>query len=140
MDPITLIVTALGAGAASVTSDVASSAVQDAYATLKALLRQRFAGRSEAELVLSKHESAPATWQALLAAELGQVGADRDADLVTAAQALMSLVDKAGTSAGRYTVEVRDASGVQVGDGNQQDNVFNPPSGDQTFGAEHWDG
>src|ERR1035441_7866321 len=38
MDPITLIVTALAAGAASGVSDTASSAVTDAYANLRALV------------------------------------------------------------------------------------------------------
>jgi hypothetical protein len=43
---------------------------------------------------------------------------------VTAAQALMSLIDKAGARAGKYTVDTRDAYGVQIGDHNKQDNVF----------------
>jgi hypothetical protein len=129
MDPITLIVTALAAGAASAITDAASSAVKDAYTRLRALVRKRLAGRPEAELVLTKHENAPETWQAPLAAELGEVGADHDTDLVAAAQALMSLVDKAGARAGKYTVDVRGAYGVQVGDRNKQDNVFTAPPG-----------
>jgi hypothetical protein len=130
MDPITLIVTALAAGAALGVKDTASSAVKDAYAGLKALITKRFGGRAGAELVLAKHERAPATWQAPLMAELGEVGADSDPDLVAAAQALMNLVDEAGARAGKYTVDVRGAQGVQVGEHNRQNNVFNaPPSG-----------
>lgn len=130
MDPITLIVTALAAGAALGVKDTASSAVKDAYAGLKALVSKRFGGRPGAELVLAKHERAPATWQAPLMAELGEAGADSDPDLVAAAQALMRLVDDAGARAGKYTVDVRGAQGVQVGEHNRQDNVFNaPPDG-----------
>jgi RIP homotypic interaction motif len=129
MDPITLIVTALAAGATSGVMEAASSAAKDAYASLRALVRKRFAGRPGAELVLSKHENAPETWQAPLAAELSEAGAGRDADLVAAAQALMSLVDQAGARAGKYTVDVRGAHGVQVGDHNRQDNVFNARPG-----------
>lgn len=129
MDPITLIVTALAAGAVSGITDSASSAVKDAYASLKALVRKRLAGRPDAELVLARHEQAPETWQAPLAAVLGDVGADRDTDLVAAAQALLRLVDAAGAGAGKYTVDVRGAQGVQVGDRNRQDNVFNVPPG-----------
>jgi hypothetical protein len=129
MDPITLIVTALAAGAALGLKDTASAAVKDAYNGLKALVKKRFAGRPDAELVLTKYEKAPETWQAPLTAELDQAGADRDADLVAAAQALMSLVDEAGTRAGKYTVDVRGAQGVQVGDRNYQRNVFNAPPG-----------
>ena len=41
MDPITLIVTALAAGAALGITDTASSAIKDAYAGLKALVKKR---------------------------------------------------------------------------------------------------
>ncbi len=135
MDPITLIVTALAAGAALGVKDTASSAVRDAYASLKALVQKRFAGRPAGELVLAEHESAPGTWDKPLAAQLGEVGADRDADVVAAAQELMRLVDEAGSRAGKYTVDVRGAQGVQVGDHSTQHNVFGAPprsSDDQT--------
>ena len=42
---------------------------------------------------------------------------------------LMSLVDAAGAGAGKYTVDVRGAQGVQIGDHNRQDNVFRAPPG-----------
>ena len=129
MDPITLIVTALAAGAVSGVTESASSAIKDAYASLRALVRKRLAGRPDAELVLARHEQEPQTWQAPLAAVLGDAGADRDADLVAAAQALLRLVDAAGADASKYTVDVRGAQGVQVGDHNRQDNVFNVPPG-----------
>jgi hypothetical protein len=51
MDPITLIVAALAAGAALGIKDTASSAVQDAYASLKAHAKKRLAGRPDAEMV-----------------------------------------------------------------------------------------
>ena len=54
----------------------------------------------------------------------GGGGAEHDTDLVAAAQALMSLMDKAGARAGKYTVDTRGAYGVQVGDHNRQDNVL----------------
>jgi hypothetical protein len=44
MDPITLIVTALVAGAALGVQDTASEMVKDAYASLKALVRRRLGG------------------------------------------------------------------------------------------------
>ena len=124
MDPITLIVTALAAGAALGVKDAASSAVKDAYAGLKALAKRRLAGRPDAEVVLARHEQAPQTWQAPLLAELGEAGADRDRDLVAAAQALMNLLDQAGSRSGKYLVSVRDSQGVQVGDHNTQTNTF----------------
>jgi hypothetical protein len=53
MDPVTLIVTALAAGAAPALQDGASAAVKDANARLKALVTKRFANRPKGELVLA---------------------------------------------------------------------------------------
>ena len=87
-------------------------------------MTRRFAGRAKAELVLAEHQAAPQTWDKPLAAELSAAGADSDTDLVAAAQALMSLVDAAGSQAGKYVVTVRDSQGVQVGDHGTQTNIF----------------
>ena len=126
MDPVTLIVTALATGAASALQDGASSAIKDAYARVMALAKKRFANRPKGELVLAEHQAAPQTWEAPLAAELSAAGAEDDADLVVAAQAVMNLVDEAGSRAGKYAVTVRDSQGVQVGDHNMQTNTFGP--------------
>jgi hypothetical protein len=47
MDPVTLVVTALAAGAASALQDGTSSAVKDAYARLKALVMKRLVSLGE---------------------------------------------------------------------------------------------
>jgi hypothetical protein len=127
MDPITLIVTALAAGAATGAKDAASSAVKDAYAGLRVLARKRLGGRPDGDLVLARHQEAPDTWRAPLMAELDQSGAGRDANLVAAAEALMRLIDQAGTRAGKYSVNAQGAKGLQIGDHNEQRNVFNGP-------------
>ena len=106
MDPVTLILTALAAGAALGVKDTESSAVMDAYARLKALVKMRLAERRDGELVLARYEQAPQTWTSPLAAELTAVEAGADAELVAAAQALMTLADEAGSRAGKYTVQV----------------------------------
>ncbi len=130
MDPITLIVTALAAGAALGISDTASSAVKDAYTGLKALARKRLSGRPDGERVLARHEEAPDIWRAPLVEELNQTGAGRDPHLIASAEALMRLVDEAGGRTGKYSVDVRGAQGVQIGDHSQQHNVFgSPPAG-----------
>jgi hypothetical protein len=118
---------ALAAGATSGVTDTAAAAVKDAYAGLKALLRKRLGGKQDAELVLVRYEEAPEVWQAPLMAELAEARADLDHDLIAAAKALLDLVGEAG--AGKYTVDVRGAAGVQIGDHNTQENVFNTPAG-----------
>jgi hypothetical protein len=100
--------------------------VKDAYARLKALVKKRLGGEQDAEVVLAKHERFPETWQAPLMAELAEAGADRDRDLIAAAKALLDLVGEAGGGP-KYSVDMRGAQGVQVGDHNRQDNAFSAP-------------
>jgi hypothetical protein len=125
MDPVTLIVTALGAGAAMGLQDGTAQAVKNTYVRLKALVRKRLTSRAKAELVLTEYEVAPQVWEAPLAA----ADADADADLVAAAQALMSLVDEVGSRSGKYSVTVRDLQGIQVCDHNTQTTTFGTRSG-----------
>jgi hypothetical protein len=128
MDPITLIVTALAAGASggaiSALQDDVKGAVITAYGKLRGLVQKRVAGNAGAELALTELEVDPENWRAPLTAKLTQLGAADDAGLLAAAQALMELVDATGTRAGRYTVTVKDSTGVQIGDGNIQVNHF----------------
>jgi hypothetical protein len=128
MDPITLIVAALAAGAStgalSALQDDVKDAVKFSYSKLRGMLTKRVAGNPGAELTLAEYETDPATWEGPLTAKLKQVGAADDADLVAAAKALMELVDQSGARAGKYNVTIKHAKGVQVGDGNIQVNRF----------------
>jgi hypothetical protein len=128
MDPITLIVTALIAGATTgaldTVKDGAKASVKAAYERLHGLAKKRVTGNTGAEAALAELEADPETWQAPLAKKLTQLGAADDADLVAAAQALMKLVDGAGARAGKYNVTITGSKGVQVGDGNIQVNRF----------------
>lgn len=87
MEPVTLIVTALATGAALGFKESASAAVKDAYSGLKALAGRRLASRADGLLVLTRHAESPHIWKSPLAAELTAVRADRDGELVAAAQA-----------------------------------------------------
>jgi hypothetical protein len=128
MDPITLIVAALAAGAStgalSALQDDVKDAVASAYAKLRGLVTKRVAGNQAAEVALAKYEANPKTWEAPLADELTELGAGDDPELVAAARALMELVDRVGAGDGKYNVTIKDSKGVQVGDGNIQVNRF----------------
>jgi len=128
VDPITLIVAALAAGASagalSALQDDVKDAVKSAYAKVRGLVKKRVAGNQSAEVALAEYEADPTTWEAPLTAKLKQVGAADDVDLVAAAKALMELVDQAGARVGKYNVTIKDARGVQIGDGNIQVNRF----------------
>ena len=128
IEPITLIVTALAAGASAgaidALKDNAKETASAAYDRLRGLARKRVAGRPDGELALERHEAAPQKWEAVLIDELTAAGAASDAALLSAAEALMELIDQAGTKSGKYSVTVKDSKGVQVGDGNVQVNRF----------------
>jgi hypothetical protein len=128
MDPITLIVAALAAGASAgvidALKDNAKDAAKAAYGKLHDLVGRRFRGNVGAELILAEHQADPETYAAPLAKKLAEAGAGDDADVVAAAKALLELVDQAGAKSGKYNVTIKDSKGVQVGDGNFQVNRF----------------
>jgi hypothetical protein len=128
MDPITLIVGALAAGASAgaidALKDDVKESVRAAYARLHGLVRRRLRGNASAEVILAEHNADPKTYEAPLAKKLAEAGAGDDTELVAAAKALMELVDQKGAKSGKYNVTIRDSKGVQVGDGNLQINTF----------------
>ncbi|HXT94248.1 MAG TPA: hypothetical protein VN714_33865 [Trebonia sp.] len=129
MEPISLILTALVAGATGGALDALKDEAKDKakalYEKLRGLAKKRVAGRPHGELALTEYPAAPEKWEGLLKSELAEAGAAKDDDLVAAAKALMDLVDQTGAKSGKYNVTIKDSKGVQVGDGNIQVNTFN---------------
>jgi hypothetical protein len=128
MESVTLIVTALAAGASAgaldALKDDAKEKVVAAYGRLHGLAKKRISGRPHGELALAEYESAPQKWEGLLTAELTEAGAAQDDDLVAAAKALLELIDQSGAKSSKYNVTIKNSDGVQVGDGNLQVNKF----------------
>jgi hypothetical protein len=124
MEPITLILAALAAGASAGTIDAlkddAKEKAKAAYARLRGLVERRVSGRPHGKLALAEYGSAPQKWEALLAAELTEAGAAHDDALVAEAKALMELVDQPGARSGKYNVTIKDSKGVLVGDSGFQ--------------------
>ena len=104
MDPITLIVTALAAGASAGAISALQDDVQAAYSQLRGLVTTRVAGQPGAELVLAQYEDHPGTWETPLAKMLHDTGAAVDANLLAVAHALLELADAAGAAEGKYQV------------------------------------
>lgn len=124
MEPVSLIVAALAAGAVAGAQGTATEVVKDAYAGLRVLVRQMLSGKPGGEVALEQDEVKPEQWAGALEAELAQAGAGNDQVVVEAAQRLMTLLDAAGARAGKYIVDARDSQGVQVGDYSTQANTF----------------
>lgn len=130
MDPVTLVVGALAAGALKGAGETASATVMDAYAALKAAVVARFADKQVPTGVIAEHSDDPETFEKPLAKRLQQAQAEQDPRIVDLARELMRLIDAEGSRAGKYDVDLRGAMGVQVGDGNTQTNTFttHPPA------------
>jgi hypothetical protein len=127
MDPISLILTALVAGLAQGAGQTAAAAVRDAYTGLRHTLARRLSGRPAAQDALEQYVADPEAWRGNLEVHLKQAGADRDQAVLDAAIAVMRMADPGGARAGKYTVNLAGAQGVQVGDFSRQSNVFNAP-------------
>jgi hypothetical protein len=117
MDPITLILTALGTGAAAGGQAIASDAIRDSYIALKALILRKFAGKPKAELALTEHESDPETWNAPLKKLLVEEHANQDLEIIKAAQTVMQLVQPQQSAMGKYNVQITgNVQGYALGD------------------------
>ncbi len=92
MDPVTLILGALTAGAAAALKDVVPQAIMDAYAGLKAMVTKKFADKPLAQQVLQAYEKDPDTYAKPLEKDLKDTGADQDKELLAMAQKVMDLV------------------------------------------------
>src|ERR1035441_7542206 len=89
MDPVTLIVTALSAGALKGTAEAASTTVTASYAGLKQLVWSRLAGKPSAELILAEHEADPETFEVPVTKLLRDSGLAQDEAVIAAATRLM---------------------------------------------------
>ena len=117
MDPITLILTALVAGAAAGAQGTASEAIKDAYHGLKSILSRKFAQKPESELALVKYEEKPEIWEAPLKDALSSIKADKDEELINAAQNLMVLINPQQAASGKYNVQITgNVQGLVQGD------------------------
>lgn len=130
MDAVALILTALAAGASAGAIDQLKDEAKDkskaVYGKLRDLVTRRFreAGTPNAEGTLTDYENDPETYEKGLSKKLTAAGADQDADILAAAQALVDLLGRQGLKTGKYSVTVTDSKGVQVGDHNTQTNTF----------------
>lgn len=112
MEPISLIIEALVAGAAK----AAGNAAPDVYNGLKSLIKHKFAGEQKAEMVLEEHEQDPETYEAPLKKKLKEAGADKDEEIIQKAQELLKKLKSEESASGKYNLNVAgDIKGV-VGD------------------------
>jgi hypothetical protein len=118
MEPISLILAALAAGASAGISGTMSRAVEDAYASLKAKVVQALRGDHESLKVLEQHDARPQLFRDQMGQIVSSRGLHEDADLLRAAQSFLAGLDPAGAAKGRYSIDARDSQGLVAGDHN----------------------
>ena len=120
MDPISLIIAALIAGASRAGSTAVDQAGKDAYGRLKALVERRFGGDPAKRRALESFEENPTGPADALTEALAGSGVPNDAEALQAAQQLLEHRDPEGAARGVYTVRVGgSAKGIVVGDQNR---------------------
>ncbi|MDH6521840.1 hypothetical protein M2163_001167 [Streptomyces sp. SAI-135] len=125
MTGVELVLAALAAGAAGGITEATSSSIRDGYAALRDLLRRKLSSQGgEAAEVLEAHESAPGVFEARMREYVMSSGADQDEAILEAARRVLVLLDPSGNEQGKYTVDARNAKGVQIGPHNTQTNTF----------------
>ena len=112
MEPISLILTALVAGAVAAAKDTAEKGVKDAYEGLRALIKGKFADNNGAKVVLDEHEKDPETYEMPLKKKLTEAAIDQDAEILRAAEAVLKQNDPEGFKEGKYNTTVTVAGDV----------------------------
>ncbi|WP_280304273.1 hypothetical protein [Nocardia abscessus] len=122
MDPLTIIVSALIAGAAAGGKDAASAAVRDAYTALRVRLTGGDAD-SGTITVIEANEAVPGGNIGELEARLGE-RAIGDRELQAAAEALLLRLPSDRVDHARSRIDLSHAQGVQIGDHDTQHNAY----------------
>ena len=102
MDPISLIVTAMVAGAAAGAKPTAEKAVKDAYEGIKAFIKRKF---EKVSGDVTEVDAPSEARREVLKEDLRKAGAGEDPDLLTQAKALLEVVSKMSS---------KEASGIGV--------------------------
>jgi len=120
MDPVSLIVAALTAGAVAAATDVTTQAIKDAYTGLKSIILTKFGQKPAVQSAVEQLEQDPESkGYAMVAQEqLQKAGAGQDQEIVAKAQTLSDLLKQAGLSGGGvYTAHLSGSGAIAQGTG-----------------------
>ncbi|MGY1960774.1 hypothetical protein [Nocardia gipuzkoensis] len=120
MDPLTIIASALVAGAAAGGKDAATAAVRDSYTALRNLLSRHITADAEAAIEANANDPDDVT---SLEAALADTGLDENAEVRAAAEALLAKLEP-DLPRSEYRIDLRGAKGVLFGTHGTQNNTF----------------
>jgi hypothetical protein len=125
VDPITLITTAVVAGATNIGTDLLSEATKDGYQALMKILRRRFDGDNLGTTALAKVEQEPERWEAPLHQAVMESGVAQDQEVIQLAQLVLDGLKESAGIVGKNSTQVfGKAQGVITGDNTNQTNYF----------------
>ena len=116
MDPVTLIVAALVAGASAGVADSAKDAVVGLYGRLTSALAAHFGPDETGGRTLERHASNPGGYEIPVRDLIVESGAERDPTVLDLARELLAAADPEGTQVGRYNVKVTGGNVGAIGD------------------------
>ncbi len=118
MEPVSLIVGALTAGAAMAAQQVGKTAVKDSYEGLKKLIVNRFQKEKNntGEMAVEQFEAKPEIWEAPLKDALVETNANQDDAIIKAAQDLMALIEPKQAAMGKFNVQAQNIQGMVQAD------------------------
>ena len=116
MDPVTLIVAALVAGASAGVTDSAKDAVAGLYGRLTSALVARFGQDETAGRTLQRHAANPGGYEVAVRDLIVESGAEQDPRVLDLARELLATADPEGIRVGRYNVTVTGGTVGAIGD------------------------
>lgn len=119
MEPISLIVSALVAGAVAASKDVAEQAIKDCYSNFKALLKRKFGQQNELADAIALVEARPDSEgrKSTLSEEIVRAKADQDAEVIENARKLIEVLRAHGQAGGTNYAATLHGSGA-IAQGN----------------------
>lgn len=115
MEPVTTaVIGAASAGLAAGATDIGKKAVVDAYSGFKKLITDKFGSDSELVDAVEKVEKNPDSKgrQMTLEEEVANAGADKDGEVVKAAQELISMIIPQQTPQSQFIMDAKNSRGA----------------------------
>jgi hypothetical protein len=112
MDPLTSLVTALAAGAASALQSTVEQGVKDSYTALKGLIQRKYTQVNVEQLEANPRSKSR---RGVVEEDLAAVKADQDAEVLQHAQALLEAIQRhAPEMAAAIGVDLKDIEGASL--------------------------
>lgn len=129
MEPVEVILAALAAGALSGATEIAGSAIKDAYKALVSLVTKKFGSNKEAKSQLDNYLKDSKTWEKPVKKAIQESKIDKDDQVIALARELLKLV-KSKQEASENHIEINgNVQGlIQENKGRVTMNFNKPPA------------